>query len=135
MQNGFDEPSIPVLKQPNKTNIDIFDVRHALARYAPEESSHQPIPPRLAIVIILMISLLISAIINGNDTPVVLLNLALTAYFPLYFMAIVLDVRTPLTLEFLTDTQLPQYTVIILLYKEANMVAQIMYAMRQINYP
>lgn len=135
MQDGFDEPSVPVLKRPNKTNIDIRDVTHALARYAPEESSHQPIPPRLAVVIILIISLLISAIINGNDTPVVLLTLALTAYFPLYFMAIVLDVRTPLTLEFLTDAQLPQYTVIIPLYKEANMVAQITYAMRQINYP
>lgn len=36
----------------------------------------------------------------------------LTSYFPLYVMAILLDVRTPLTLEFLVDTQLPRYTVI-----------------------
>lgn len=92
-------------------------------------------PPRLAVVITLMIDLMMGAIINGNSLPLFLLTLMLTSYFPLYVMAILLDVRTPLTLEFLADTQLPRYTVILPLYKEANMVGQITYAMGQINYP
>ena len=135
MHDGFHQPSVPILKQANKTNIDIRDVTHALAKHAPEDSSHQPIPPRLAGVILLLLGLLISAIINGNNTPIILLTLTLTAYFPLYFLAIVLNVRIPLTLALLTEAQLPKYTVIIPLYKEANMVAQITSAMPQINYP
>lgn len=134
MQYGFNEPSVPVLKRLKK-NIDIRDITHALARYAPDDSSHQLIPPRLAVIITLMISLMMGAIINGNSLPLFLLTLMLTSYFPLYVMAILLDVRTPLTLEFLADTQLPRYTVILPLYKGANMVGQITYSMRQINYP
>jgi cellulose synthase/poly-beta-1,6-N-acetylglucosamine synthase-like glycosyltransferase len=135
LQDGVHEPSVPALNRLKETNIDIRDVTHALARYAPEDSSHQPMPPRLVVAITLIISLVIGAIINGNSLPLILLTLMLTSYFPLYVMAILLDVRTPLTLEFLADTQLPQYTVILPLYKEANMVGQITYAMRQINYP
>jgi hypothetical protein len=79
--DGFHEPSVPVLKRLKKTNIDIRDVTHALARYAPEDSSHQPIPPRLAVIITLMISLMMGAIINGNSLPLFLLTLMLNAYF------------------------------------------------------
>jgi hypothetical protein len=81
LQDGFHEPSVPVLKRLKKTNIDIRDVTHALARYAPEDSSHQPIPPRLAVIITLMISLMMGAIINGNSLPLFLLTLMLNAYF------------------------------------------------------
>ncbi|EJW20836.1 hypothetical protein IMCC14465_06320 [alpha proteobacterium IMCC14465] len=135
MQDGLNEPSVKVLKRPKQTNIDIRDVTHALARYAPEDSSHHPIPPRLGIFILLLFGLLIGAIINGSNMPVIILTLMLTAYFPLYFLAIALNVEIPVTAIDLPDTQLPRYSVVIPLFKEANMVEQITFAMRQINYP
>lgn len=82
MQDGFHEPSVPVLKRLKKINIDIRDVTHALARYAPEDPSHQPIPPRLAVIITLMISLMMGAIINGNSLPLFFINLNAYLLFP-----------------------------------------------------
>ena len=114
---------------------DIRVTTHALGKYFPEDSSHHPMPVRQIFSLLLIITGLavLTFYVPGLIDLLISLGCGLIALFYLIGMLKFEIAQPPETL--LPEAELPFYSVLIPLFKEAHMVQQISKAMQNIDYP